>query len=131
MTTYITAQIQAMASPDQPNYIYKISPTPPPEPVPAIYPPSELDEKDGFIHLSTAAQVPRTADLFFAEAPHLWFVKIQVERLVPLHRIEWGPTGCVSLYGEVTASDIVAIESYQRDGEKSWAETLMNGKWLE
>lgn len=58
MTTYIKSQLEAMASPDQPKYIYKISPTPPPEPIPPIYPPSELDEKDGFIHLSTAAQVP-------------------------------------------------------------------------
>lgn len=69
--------------------------------------------------------------MFFADAPRLWFVKIKVDGVVPRHRIEWGPTGCVSLYGEVAASDILAIESCQKDGDKEWAETLVNEKWLE
>lgn len=47
----------SMASTDRPKYIYKITPEPAPSPIPEIYPPSELDAKDGFIHLSTALQV--------------------------------------------------------------------------
>ena len=44
-------------APDQlPKYIYKIVPSPPPEVLPAQYPISELDQKDGFIHMSTATQ---------------------------------------------------------------------------
>lgn len=69
--------------------------------------------------------------MFFADAPRLWFVKIKVAGLVSLHRIEWGPTGCVSLYGDVTVSDILAIESCQKDGEKAWPETLVHEQWLE
>ena len=45
-------------SPDPiPTYVYKIVPTAPPEPLPAEYPLSELDQTDGFVHLSTPVQV--------------------------------------------------------------------------
>jgi hypothetical protein len=45
-------------SPDPiPTYVYKIVPTAPPEPFPAENPLSELDQTDGFVHLSTAVQV--------------------------------------------------------------------------
>ncbi len=40
-----------------PRFVYKIVPTQPPEPVPAEYPHSELDQKAGFVHLSAAWQV--------------------------------------------------------------------------
>jgi hypothetical protein len=40
-----------------PKYVYKIIPTPPPNPIPETYPLSLLDQKDGFVHLSTAKQV--------------------------------------------------------------------------
>lgn len=40
----------------RPKYIYKIASSAPPDPIPTVYPLSELDKKDGFIHLSTAAQ---------------------------------------------------------------------------
>ena len=46
-----------MALDDLPKYVYKIIPTAPPEPLPAEYPLSELDQNDGFVHLSTAEQV--------------------------------------------------------------------------
>lgn len=40
-----------------PKYVYKIIPTAPPSPIPSPYPLSALDEKDGFVHLSTSWQV--------------------------------------------------------------------------
>ena len=47
-----------MMSPDPlPKYIYKILPSPAPEPFPDALPYSALDAKDGFVHLSTATQV--------------------------------------------------------------------------
>ena len=54
-----TEQLAAinMESTDHPKYIYKITTAPAPQPIPQIYPPSELDTKDGFLHLSTAPQV--------------------------------------------------------------------------
>lgn len=51
---------------ESPQFIYKILPEAPAEPFPAQLPLSELDAKDGFVHLSTAVQVyypPIKADL--------------------------------------------------------------------
>ncbi len=51
-----------MAS-DSPQFIYKILPRAPAEPLPAQLPLSELDAKDGFVHLSTADQVCKFTSL--------------------------------------------------------------------
>ncbi|KAF3353614.1 hypothetical protein VdG1_08281 [Verticillium dahliae VDG1] len=39
-----------------PTYLYKIIPTAPPATLPQEWPLSDLDRKDGYIHLSTARQ---------------------------------------------------------------------------
>lgn len=44
-----------------PTYVYKILDAPPAEPLPSELPVSNLDAKDGFVHLSTAAQVSQPA----------------------------------------------------------------------
>lgn len=48
------------------TYIYKIVPytAPPPTPLPVALPVSELDQNSGFIHLSTAKQIPDTLKHF-------------------------------------------------------------------
>ncbi|KAJ7576013.1 hypothetical protein C8J56DRAFT_974340 [Mycena floridula] len=52
-----------------PKYIYKLVPSKLPlqEPLPVALPLSDLDERDGFIHTSTAAQVPGTLKRFFSD----------------------------------------------------------------
>ena len=40
-----------------PEFVYKIIPSAPPDPIPDSYPLSELDQKDGFVHLSASWQV--------------------------------------------------------------------------
>jgi len=40
-----------------PEFVYKITPEAPPDPIPEAYPLSDLDRQDGFIHMSTAWQV--------------------------------------------------------------------------
>ena len=50
-----------MEAPDPlPKYVYKIIPSAPPDPIPEAYPLSELDQKDGFVHLSTSWQVRKS-----------------------------------------------------------------------
>ena len=56
-----------MAPPNPlPQYVYKIIPAPPPSPIPDSFPLSELDKKDGFVHLSAAFQVCRGFSFFFS-----------------------------------------------------------------
>lgn len=56
-----------------PEFVYKIITDPPPSPIPAEYPLSDLDAQDGFIHLSTAWQVnrPLSRPLFLFILPSL------------------------------------------------------------
>lgn len=65
----------------QPKYLYKILPTPPPHPLPCTLPATPLDTQDNFIHLSTAAQTPKTALLFFNDHSKLWIVKLETTKI--------------------------------------------------
>ncbi|KAJ6021888.1 hypothetical protein N7540_007392 [Penicillium herquei] len=64
-----------------PRYIYKIVPSAAPvhEPLPERLPVSELDQDSGFIHLSTAAQVPNTLKFFFKDEPLVYMLRIDYQ----------------------------------------------------
>jgi uncharacterized protein (DUF952 family) len=64
-----------------PKYLYKILDQEPPEPLPETLPPTELDQNDGFIHLSNAEQTPITAKLFFKDFDELWILRLDSEKL--------------------------------------------------
>lgn len=63
----------------QPRYIYKIVPSSSPvrEPLPERLPVSELDQNDGFVHLSMAHQVANTLNMFFKEEPLVYILRIE------------------------------------------------------
>ncbi|KAI0755142.1 hypothetical protein C8Q80DRAFT_1073108, partial [Daedaleopsis nitida] len=84
-----------------PPYVYKILSSPAPPPLPPALPLSELDRTDGFIHLSTAAQVPTTASLFFAPARTLYLLKVDTRATLAaggVYRWVAGLPGCPHLY---------------------------------
>lgn len=61
-----------------PTYIYKLVPTssPVPDIVPDVLPLSDLDANSGFIHLSTAAQIPNTLRHFFADQSAVYVLRL-------------------------------------------------------
>jgi hypothetical protein len=61
------------------TYIYKLVPlsAPIPDPLPEALPLSNLDSTDGFIHLSTAVQVPKTLKRFFADESKITVLRIK------------------------------------------------------
>ncbi|KAM0116855.1 hypothetical protein ACP6JC_006544 [Aspergillus fumigatus] len=65
-----------------PFYLYKLVPSTSPvrEPLPERLPVSELDQESGFIHLSTALQVPNTLKYFFKDEPLVYVLRIESER---------------------------------------------------
>ncbi|PVI01536.1 hypothetical protein DM02DRAFT_627575 [Periconia macrospinosa] len=84
-----------------PTHLYKILPTAPPSPLPPTLPLSDLDKSDGFIHLSTASQVPGTAARFFADSAELWLLKIRLDAVhggVDGGEVKWE---AVEIEGEV------------------------------
>ena len=58
-----------------PTYIVPASAAPP-LPLPDVLPVSELDSSDGFIHLSTALQVPGTLKQFFSNDDSVYILRI-------------------------------------------------------
>lgn len=67
----------------QPFYIYKLIPStsPVPQPLPVRLPVSELDQKSGFIHLSTAFQVPNTLQGFYQDEPLVYVLRIKYQTI--------------------------------------------------
>ncbi|KAI0009868.1 hypothetical protein F4779DRAFT_339815 [Xylariaceae sp. FL0662B] len=119
-----------MAPSPLPAFVYKIVPTAPPTPLPAEYPPSDLDQKDGFIHLSTGTQIPLTADLFFAEDTSLWVLKIRFAE--KFHAATtWEVEGCPHLYGNFGAQDVDGVKEFSRAEGESWKEVMKKESgWL-
>ncbi|SJL16649.1 uncharacterized protein ARMOST_20176 [Armillaria ostoyae] len=120
-----------------PRFVYKIVPSQPPSPLPYSLPLSALDAQDGFIHLSDASQVAKTADLFFADCEKVWLLQLDTEVV----KIEGGYfvwaenlPGCVHLYGkekdtwdgarlgEATIRDIK--ECTRRLGTENWVDNM-------
>ncbi|KAK0719742.1 hypothetical protein B0H67DRAFT_643057 [Lasiosphaeris hirsuta] len=127
-----------MASPIPPSplpeYVYKITPTAPPEPIPEAYPLSDLDRQDGFVHLSAAWQVPVTGDLFFTSASSFHLIKLRLASLAP-ESVKWdevpGLNGCPHLYANFGARDVVSVKEVHRAEGQTWSEALKAEAWLE
>ncbi|KAI1502867.1 hypothetical protein F5X99DRAFT_407673 [Biscogniauxia marginata] len=120
-----------------PTYVYKIVPSAPPSPLPASYPLSELDQKDGFVHLSTATQIPTTADLFFGSSARLWVLKVRFADKFHADTT-WEVPGCPHLYGNFGAGDVEGVREFSRPGgdaggvSGSWKDAIaeQEGGWL-
>ncbi|KAE8360537.1 hypothetical protein BDV27DRAFT_134350 [Aspergillus caelatus] len=80
----------------EPYYVYKLVPSTAPvrEPLPEQLPVSTLDQQSGFIHLSTAFQVPNTLKLFFKDEPLVYVLRIPYARVAENLRWE-NPEGTV------------------------------------
>ncbi|KAF5364024.1 hypothetical protein D9756_000511 [Leucocoprinus leucothites] len=81
LITCLAAQRMSDSNAQLPKYLYKLIPpsATPPDPIPEELPLSELDEKSGFIHLSTASQVPGTLKHFFADEERMYILRIPFE----------------------------------------------------
>ncbi|PTB69707.1 hypothetical protein BBK36DRAFT_47168 [Trichoderma citrinoviride] len=111
-----------------PKYIYKILPSPPQDPLPEAFPLSQLDANDGFVHLSTATQVPNTADLFFTDATQLWLVKLELAKLAD--PLKW-ESGFPHLYGNFGTADVQGLEKFERKEGQKWSESMKTSTFLE
>ncbi|KAI1811569.1 hypothetical protein GGS20DRAFT_562440 [Poronia punctata] len=122
-----------------PEYVYKIIPTAPPSPIPSEYPLSDLDRKDGFVHLSIATQIPTTSSLFFNHTNRIWVLKLRFKP--EFHPVtNWDTPGCPHLYSNFGADDVVDIKEFKREREgegegeddESWIEAIgkQNGGFL-
>ncbi|KUL87203.1 hypothetical protein ZTR_05638 [Talaromyces verruculosus] len=72
-----------MASSDSLKYVYKLVPSsaPIPESLPDRLPVSDLDLQSGFIHLSSARQVPNTLKFFFKDEPVVYVLRLDYAKV--------------------------------------------------
>ncbi|KAJ4022343.1 hypothetical protein NW752_000453 [Fusarium irregulare] len=117
-----------MSAESPPKYIYKIIPSPPEDPFPKEHPLSDLDRNDGFVHLSTSSQVPKTADLFFTKATSLWVIKLEYVQFADSMKWEGG---FPHLYGNFGADHVDSIEKFAREQDQTWGEVMAKSNWLE
>ena len=116
-----------------PAYVYKIAVAPPPKPLPHTLPLSELDQKDGFIHLSNASQTPITSSQFFSSCNTLYLLKISSvvakEEGSVFKWVDEGQTGCVHLdggnggigeFGRLGLGTVVDVAEWKRGEGQKW-----------
>ncbi|KAF8897408.1 hypothetical protein BD779DRAFT_1490632 [Infundibulicybe gibba] len=65
----------------KPTYVYKIlsASDAPPDPIPDALPLSNLDSASGFIHLSTAKQIPGTLEHFFVNQSSVYIARLKYD----------------------------------------------------
>ncbi|EMD39818.1 hypothetical protein CERSUDRAFT_112081 [Gelatoporia subvermispora B] len=117
-----------------PPYVFKIAPSAPPSPLPETLPLSELDATDGFIHLSDAAQIPKTADLFFKDTSSVWLLKVRTAPALAAGGVfKWVAElpGCVHLHGprdgewvHLGKENIADVREARKEEGQSWGEAM-------
>ncbi|KAF4988957.1 hypothetical protein FGRMN_9430 [Fusarium graminum] len=117
-----------MSAEAPPKYIYKIIPLAPEDPIPDEHPLSDLDRNDGFVHLSTSTQVPKTADLFFTSASSLWVIKLELAQFSSA--LKW-EDGFPHLYGNFGGKNVDSVEKFVRPGNQTWGQVMAKSQWLE
>ena len=115
-----------------PTFWYKILDEAPPSPLPSTLPATSLDAQDGFIHLSTASQIPITAGLFFSSHKKLWVLKLRREKIDG--RVEYPPElgeSCPHIYDSRTGlgkeNIEEAVELRRAEGQK-WGDVKEMGE---
>lgn len=80
------------------------------------------------------AKVPVTADLFFASASSFSLLKLRLANF-DASSVKWdevpGTDGCLHLYGNFGARDVVDVREVHRGEGQSWGEALKSeSAWL-
>ncbi|KAL2047357.1 hypothetical protein N7G274_001378 [Stereocaulon virgatum] len=115
-----------------PEYVYKIVPEASLDPLPSTLPLSALDAKDGFIHLSTADQIPATAGRFFSQYNSLSLLKIPLARIEKKVKWEESSSGCFAhLYGaDISRKEVVESKDFKKKDTDEWTKVLEKDAWL-
>lgn len=128
-----------------PTYLYKIVPasSPVPSDLPERLPASSLDEKDQFIHLSTAKQVLRTLNNYFANDSSVFLLRLvytNVEKEIRWEDpkgIQPGDIGAENVFAhlynglKLGKDEIEEVHTVEKSGD-SWDAVIAQAKedWL-
>jgi uncharacterized protein (DUF952 family) len=119
------------ASPDLPISIYKLMSADEWKAAAAtgLYEGSAVDQRDGFIHFSTAEQVKETAARHFADIENLMLIVVDVDRLDG--ELQWEPSrgGALfpHLYGTFRVEAVIEVEPVARGRDGSFVFPSLDG----
>ena len=85
-----------------------------------VVPLREIDRRDGYVHLSTRAQVIETANLHFADAQDLLALEIPLEAVADEVRFEMAPKrgeAFPHLYGALRRDHVRRVLRMERSGD--------------
>lgn len=93
---------------------------------------SELDKQSGYIHLSTATQVPQTCNLFFSKSNKLHIIKFPYKKIK--NRTRWERAAdreelFPHVYGELRTTEVHSVRTFHK-GENTWTAVLGEETWL-
>ncbi len=85
-----------------------------------VYDGSDLDKKDGFIHLSSAATVEKTAALYFADLPDVVLVAVDPEKIVKPLKWEESRGGALfpHIYGPLNLDAVAWVKPLPWDATR-------------
>lgn len=132
-----------MSSTDDPTYVYKLVPHTSPVPLdptdfPDALPVSDIDRSSGFVHLSTAHQLPGTLARFFTSDPRVYVLRLRYAPLALVEgQVKWespekdvcGPRPGEGLFPHlyngfrVGRNEVEGVWVLER-GESSWEEVI-------
>lgn len=108
--------------PDRPATAYKVLTAPQMADLEAgSFEGAPIDIQDGYIHLSTAAQLTETVDKHFADQTDLWVAAVDLDALGDAIRWEVSRGGAQfpHLYGALRLETVVAYSPLERDEDGS------------
>jgi uncharacterized protein (DUF952 family) len=132
-----------------PNYVYKIIPVSSLVPdlpnLPERLPVGDLDQSSGFVHLSTASQIPNTLKFFFKDDTSVYILRLPYKILEENGFIRWedpkaevcGPRGGEGMFPhmynglKVGKDEVDHVETVLKEGD-SWDKAIDKAKsdWL-
>ncbi|ORY77750.1 hypothetical protein BCR37DRAFT_121258 [Protomyces lactucae-debilis] len=116
------------------GYVYKIGTSFPEGLDGRAFPLSDLDKvNDGFIHLSTKAQVPGTVGRFFKDINEIVLLKIPVARIQDKTKWEASSSHGIfpHIYGDLLESDVQERKTFKTEDASKWEAMLNESAWLE
>ena len=113
-----------------PTFIYKIVPAEP-RPLANGLPVSQLDAKDGFIHMSTAEQTPKTVGRFFKDVNVVFLLKVPHAKVES--KIRWEEAGAgifPHIYDEdisksIDDTNVEAVLECRRETGDDWENVVV------
>lgn len=118
------------------QYIYKILPEAPPNPLPGALPPSELDRNSGFIHMSTSVQLLNTLTYFFGSSDVVGILRVPYEPISK--KVRWespdakvcGPRGGEGMFPHIYnglklgTGEVEAVGVWKREEDETWQQVI-------